>query len=252
MSNPITPTVVETLLITDTGANALVVGGAIGATTGTGGIKAGPIVSSSSIADSVGTIATVRAGGIGIPSQAALDLITASSATQFARTAAGTSLQAPRINAAGNGWEFYSPLMTLIKEGAGTATAGGAANVDTFALNSTLTLKDTLMVVVRYANTGSAATINPLLYNSTDSVTISIMSGVNNTYSINTFFIGAQTTTKIATNRILMAAGDGAPGVTATFTTAWTGAWTLAFRHGGITGPDTLVWEWAIYKIPGQ
>jgi len=48
----------------------------------------------------------LRAGGIAIASQAALDLITAGSATQLTRTAAGSALQYPRINAAENAWEF--------------------------------------------------------------------------------------------------------------------------------------------------
>lgn len=62
-----------------------------------------------SVADSVGTLATVRAGGIGLGSQAALDFIYAGSATQLARLAAGTAFTFPRINAAGTGWEFGAP-----------------------------------------------------------------------------------------------------------------------------------------------
>ncbi len=59
--------------------------------------------------DLVNNLIALRAGGVAIASQAALDLITGASATQLARTAAGTALQVPRINAAGNGWEFASP-----------------------------------------------------------------------------------------------------------------------------------------------
>lgn len=49
------------------------------------------------------------AGAMSISSQAALDFLYASSASQLARLAAGSALQYPRINAAGNGWEFASP-----------------------------------------------------------------------------------------------------------------------------------------------
>ena len=57
--------------------------------------------------------AALRGGGIAIASQAALDLITGASATALARTAAGAALQSPRINAAGNAWEFTTPPLAL-------------------------------------------------------------------------------------------------------------------------------------------
>lgn len=52
----------------------------------------------------------LRGGGVAITSQAALDFVYASSATQLARVAAGTAKQYPRIDAAGTGWEFGNPL----------------------------------------------------------------------------------------------------------------------------------------------
>lgn len=63
----------------------------------------------SSVADSTGTLATVRGGGIGVASQQALDFIFASSGTQFGRLAKGTALQAVRLNSSATAYEFYTP-----------------------------------------------------------------------------------------------------------------------------------------------
>lgn len=51
----------------------------------------------------------LHTGEMSLASQAALDFIFASSSGQLGRLAAGTALQVPRINAAGNGWEFATP-----------------------------------------------------------------------------------------------------------------------------------------------
>lgn len=207
--------------------------------------------SDGSVNDSVGTMATIRAGGIGIASQAALDFVYASSATQLARLAKGTSLQYLRMNSAATGYEFAGIAPTLIKEGTGTSTDVGATNVDTLALGSTLTIKDALLVFVRHRNTGSAANVVPILYNSTDGVTIATLSTANNNYYSDVDVIGAQSTTLIAGTTLNFASAI-VQATRATFTTAYTGAWTLALRHGGVTAPDTWVWEWAVYKIAGQ
>ena len=251
MSNPVTPTVVTTLVTKDTGASSLVVGGATDvARTGTGGINAGAIVGTS-VSDPVGTMATIRAGGIGIASQATRDFLFAASATQLGRLAHGTAFQYPRINSAANAWEFANREVTLVKEGTGSSTAAGATNVDTVALASSLTIKDALVVFVRHRNTGSAGTVSPLLYSSTDSVTIALASPALNNYYIDTFFIGAQSTTRVGAMGLPFAGTVVAP-TRATFVTSYAGAWTLALRHGGVTAGDTWEWEWAVYRLAGQ
>jgi hypothetical protein len=55
---------------------------------------------------------TTNTGNISIASQTALDFIYASSSSQFARVAVGSALQYPRVNAAGNGWEFATAITT--------------------------------------------------------------------------------------------------------------------------------------------
>lgn len=251
MSNPITPTVVTTLIVTDTSATGAIFGGAIGATVGTGGIKAGPIVSSSSITDSVGSMATIRAGGLGLASQGTLDVMKSSSSSQWARLAVGAALQYLRVNGGATDLEWGSIAPTLIKEGTGTSSSAGATNVDTFALASTLTIKDALLIFVRHRNSGNAANIIPIVYNSTDSVTAAALSTANNNYYVDVVFIGAQSTTRVGSTTLVFTSGA-LSATRAAFTTAYTGAWTLALRHGGVTAPDTWEWEWAVYKIAGQ
>jgi len=65
----------------------------------------------------------LRAGGIAITSQAALDFLYASSSSQLARLAAGTALQVPRINAAATGWEFATLSIALVSERTAAYTA---------------------------------------------------------------------------------------------------------------------------------
>lgn len=72
----------------------------------------------------------LRAGGIAIASQAALDFVYGSSATQLGRLAAGSALQAPRINSAGTAWEFAT-LVTPKSLCAGRLTLTTALPVTT-------------------------------------------------------------------------------------------------------------------------
>lgn len=129
MSNPITPTVVNKLVTTDTTASSLVVGGASPtATTGTGGVNAGTVVGNTSVSDPVGTMATIRAGGIGIASQAANDMVYASSATQLARVANGTTGQVWTATTSGApSWQTRTAGMVFV--GYNTKTAGSSFTI---------------------------------------------------------------------------------------------------------------------------
>jgi hypothetical protein len=51
----------------------------------------------------------LRGGGVAVASQAALDFVFASSASQFGRLAPAAR-QIPRLNAAGNAWEMVNPV----------------------------------------------------------------------------------------------------------------------------------------------
>lgn len=61
----------------------------------------------------------LRAGGIAMSSQAALDFLYASSATQFARLAVGAALTIPRVNAGATAYEF----VRLVQAGGAALTA---------------------------------------------------------------------------------------------------------------------------------
>lgn len=247
--------VVDTLAVESTGANAVIVGGAPGATSGAGGLKGG------TISDSVGSMATIRAGGIGIASQAALDLITASSATQFARTAVGTALQSPRINVAGNGWEFWSPGIALLKSDSGTHTSTSTVNVSTIAMASSLTIKDSLLVVLSVSEITQNIINGGLLQNSTDSVTVAVLNGgssytagITNRTAEAHLIRCDQTSNLLSTAFSITNAAGGAGNpisTIATFTTAWTGAWTLALRIGGVTAGGSCGWSWGVYALKG-
>jgi hypothetical protein len=186
-------------------------------------------------------------GGTGQTSITTGDVLYGSATNTISKLGIGTTGQILSVVAGVPAWQGAN--ITLLKQGSGTATAGAAANVDTFALASSLTVKDTLLVVVVHQNTGSAANILPILQNSTDTVTVTNLTQANNNYYSDYAIITAHSTTLVASS--VNNSGTTAF-VRSTFTTAFTGNWTLALRHGGITGPDTWVWKWAIYKIAGQ
>lgn len=151
----------------------------------------------------------------------------------------------------------------LLKANSGTDTNASATTVDSYALASQLTAKDSLFI--RYSmETVTQATALVILQNSTDTVTmISLSNG------------GAMTAGDIDSGEVWISDAQSATttvlanehaGITTnttennginvvkrtTFTTAWTGAWTLAFRHGGVTAGGTFKWSWAIYLVKGE
>lgn len=226
------------------------------------------ITAGTNVSDSVGTMATIRAGGIGIASQATGDFVFASSATQLGRIAAGTALQYVRRNAANNAYEFGVPPMALIGQAEGTDTTASATNVATFAISG-LTVKDSLHIVLRHSSTGNT-TASPVLYNTTDSVVIHsvLASGgavsTGNTNAATIDIAPNQTaTTAIVSSGFLCSAGLALAGASAAgtventvsvFTTAWTGSWTLALRTGagGVTAGGTYQYRIAVYRVSGQ
>lgn len=149
-----------------------------------------------------------------------------------------------------------SSAMTLLKANSGTDTAAGATNVDTIAITG-LTAKDLLLVKVD-AISMTQATANIGLYNSTDSVALntavaSLAAGATTMLTFDVAQSQASATT-------IWTRGEGKDTVPtvygtiviATFTQNWTGSWTLALRHGGVTAGGTLQWRWSVYKLAGQ
>lgn len=140
----------------------------------------------------------------------------------------------------------------LLKANSGSTTNAAAENVDTVAISG-LTARDTLLVVGTLASV-TQATASPVIYNSTDGVSI-------NSIVANPFAAGAQSAftchiaqfqsgaTAVGSQGLSV---DGARNGTATFTTNWTGAWTLALRHAGVTAGGTFRWSWSVYVVRGQ
>lgn len=148
--------------------------------------------------------------------------------------------------------------MVLIGAGSGTSIAAGATNVDTCAITG-LTAKDTLLV---YATIISDAqdTASPALYNSTDSVQITSLSGAGTAVADVNFSLMAairqnQRNNTDVSGVVSSGRDSGSSAVVAghaIFTTAWTGSWTLALRHGGVTAGGTFRYSWAVFKVAGQ
>ena len=210
-------------------------------------------------------LSELRTGGLALSSQAALDFLYASSASQFARLAASAS-KAPRLNAAGSAWEMALFNCELLKANSGTTTNAAAENVDTYAMASGLTAKDTVVAFISMSS-DTQQTATPSVYNSTDSVQMAYLVGTNQAApgsiaagaAVQTLVIirqaqnGATTVHSHAMGRTLGGnfAIEGG-GVVSTFTTNWTGAWTLALRHGGVTAGGTGRWSWTVCKVNGQ
>lgn len=174
----------------------------------------------------------------------------------------GQSLAIVSTNGATMTLEWRAPntgVMTLLKEGSGTDTTVGATNVDTIAISG-LTVKDKLFVVFTFGSTAQA-TGRVDLVTATDSngviSAITSASGVNaaETYAGEARLQNDQsgTTAYVGFNASYGSAG-GNKTVTTTLaaSTAWTGSWTLALRHNGVTSGGTFRYRWAVYKVAGQ
>lgn len=147
---------------------------------------------------------------------------------------------------------------TLLKANSGTDASAGATNVDTVAIAG-LTAKDALLVMTDLASS-SQATADVQLYNATDGVKICTVSGAGG-IGIAGIRVGqarirqAQSgATHVNALSMFMSAGTSVTGegLQSTVTTAWTGSWTLALRHGGVTAGGTFLYSWSVYKVSGQ
>lgn len=146
--------------------------------------------------------------------------------------------------------------MTLLKANSGTSTAAGATDVDTIAIAG-LTAKDTLIVYVNCKEV-TQDVANVRLYNTTDNLRLCDVSSTplaSGQSSLMTATVRQQQAG--ATTVIALGQGYGGGAAvtdinTITFTTNWTGAWTLGFRHGGVTAGGTLQWSWSVFKVAGQ
>lgn len=160
------------------------------------------------------------------------------------------------------GGVFSAPGVPILLRGAsGTDVSAGAANVDTVAISG-LTALDTLLIEYGIRSV-TQATAKPILRNNTDALDIIVgLVPTGAAMAAGDKLIGTvklrqlqHSNVSVFTQSITSVPATGAlqgdvfnPG----FTTPWTGAWTLALRHGGVTAGGTFQWSWAVYKLPGQ
>lgn len=182
-------------------------------------------------------------------------LLTTAAAPAFAQT--------PPVSPVVTGTPFPSTpavnTYSLLKAGSGTETSSSATNVDTVAITG-LSALDTLKVFVHLETTTQPTALS-MLYNSTDSVQTGYLAG-NGVITVaqgdwlDEETIGPkQSDTKKVTYRETGGSANNTQGLAtsqATFTTDWTGNWTLALRQGGVTAGGTLHWKWSVYKVAGQ
>jgi hypothetical protein len=156
---------------------------------------------------------------------------------------------------------FTAPnTMLLLHQGSGTDTNTAATNLDTYALASQLTVKDTLLIEYELEQVAQAASAAHQFYNSTDSVSAGITFGGSSMSAGHQGMGRCWLSTLQSSSKAIGQVGQSvrfAVAVSndnnlATFTTDWTGAWTLALRSGGQTSGGTIKWKWAIYKLAGQ
>lgn len=176
----------------------------------------------------------------------------------WARLGAGTSGQYLKTLGAAANPLWAASTMSLLKAGSGTSSSTSATNVDTIAISG-LTANDTLVIYYDLDEVTQALS-DMILQNSTDAVTVAGLTGGAGVAA----GAGASGTVRIrqsqSANTAINAVANGAStasaaityGARATFTTAWTGSWTLAFRSSGVTSGGTLKWSWAVYKVAGQ
>lgn len=212
------PLVGSSLAVTggDKDTVALVAGGNPGATTGSGAVASGPVT----IADAVPSVTTNK-------------LYNSSGVLFWSGQAVGR-------------W-------SMIAQGTTTSTSATPANLLTAAISG-LTAQDSLMVQLSFYQ-ASAASGTVFLYNATDSVNVwgSAVTGLSNaTLNWATSLINIHCCDPSG----LKAVSSSGPVDTATlsqaptFTTNWTGNWTLALRIAGTSG--TIRVGWTVYKLTGQ
>jgi len=243
-----------------------------------GAITPSSVAASGDVSDSVGSMASLRLGALGLTSQATGDLISASSATQLSRIAAaatGKVLQAntgasPSYSTAtypstagtsgnvltsdGTNWLSSTPSSskyTLLKASSGTSSAAGTTTLDSIAISG-LTALDTLVIdFVADSQTQDTAGFTAA-YSTTDSTAW---------FAAGTITAGSPQGGRLVIQK--SPSGAGAifvnPGTNAGITraivttaTSWLGSFTLAIRHTGVTPGGTLNYKWAVYKEAGQ
>ena len=152
--------------------------------------------------------------------------------------------------------------MSLLHTNSGTNTSTSAVTLMSYPMASQLAATDGLVVYILLRSTGAANKGLETLFNSTDTVDIGSIIGTDVipvNQRVNSLWwawgaSGISGDTGGAWINIENKAGTsyGPAGAAPAFTTAWTGAWTIAVKHGGMESGGTMNWQWYIYKVLGS
>lgn len=191
------------------------------------------------------TLAVLGAGGLAQ---------TFENATLLTPTIAATGwTNANHAHAAANsGGVVSATIISRLTSNSGTSTTTAAHNMDTVAISG-LAAGDVLMVIASISQLTQNALGAMTLYNDTDAVTVAtLLASAIAASALEGATSHVMQHQEAATSiRSVTVQGQGLLVATTgvTFTTAWTGAWTLAFRSGGQTAGGTHRWRWSVYRL---
>lgn len=208
-------------------------------------------------------LVTVPQGGTGVATLTAHGVVVGAGASALSVTGTGTAGQVLTSNGSGANPTYQSLSSTgpwtLLATGSGTSTNASPTNVAAIAISG-LTEQDTLRVLTNVESV-TADTAGAVLYNNTDGVQCGYVAN-NGTITttagdwLEEAIIRPKEgdTTKITSHTDGGSANNSVSFVTGqfSFTTDWTGNWTLALRHGGVTATGTFKWRWTVYRQAGQ
>ena len=164
------------------------------------------------------------------------------------------------------GLEWRAPSgvggMVLLRANSGSDSNAAAANMDTVAISG-LTANDAIFVRYSIGTVTQTLNLAPLLYQTTDPSTLAFLANSGATAA--KYFVGTAVISQAqaaSTTYLTMVTGNITPGgiggadstaaIGSSIATAWTGSWTLALRHQGVTAGGSLKWSWGVYRMVGQ
>lgn len=204
------------------------------------------------VSDSIGSLATVRSGGLSVTSQAQYDLLYASSASQLARIPNGTTGQVLTATTSGApSWAAAPGAAVLLRSGTGTSTSAGVTTLDSFSVSG-LSNKDSIKVMASAGCPSNNITNLQVVDSTTATVwgqtTSTAQSHMLKTETMRCKHGGAEQMKSICmsgtgTTLNTSTFGNDARDITSTFT--------LALKWDGIGGGDTGTWTWQVWKVAG-
>ena len=194
----------------------------------------------------------VNKGGTGVATLAAHGVVIGEGTSAVAVTGAGTAGQVLTSNGAAADPTFQGSGGVRLLSAQGSDTTAGNANVSTIAITGLLAT-DRLVIYISFESLVQQ-TANVQLYNSTDGVQILLLDAAIAGAAFEGGVAHIAQKVAVATtflshwNGVLTGANNRLNLNQAAMTQAWTGSWTLALRHTGVTAGGTFNYNWQVYK----